>query len=282
MKESSIKKLFALGLLFASLNIYSQSYLILSNGITLTTDKKGFIFDLGHFYLPFNVDKNSGSFFFEKDRLVTISEDGLLFEKELKVSKLKGKGSNYFISNNNVLVTIDSKGFIYKFDNDKTISRKAVAFGGRFFLVKEDKDLPGLELYTVNDKGSYLNIKMDELKSSKITLLGGFYFQTNDGTLFTISNEGFVFAKSKMNIGKIVKAGGNFFINADGLIFTISQEGYLLQANIPVNLIVSDIFKMGSNYMIDSTGKIFLVTKDGVIVERTIAHDLRNVKILSI
>lgn len=275
-----MKKFLAAGLLLTSINVFSQSYLILNNGVTLTTDKNGFVYDLGSFYLPYKVSINGGQFFVEDKNLVTVDESGLLYEKGFKVKKINGKGLNYLFNDDDDLITIDSKGFFYEFK--EKIFKKVTAFGGNFFLIKPENRRPDVDLYTVNSKGNYFKITIPELNPADINYVGGTYFQTSNGSTFTVSKDGFVFLKKQFKVGVIVKAGGNFFIDSAGMIFTVSDEGFLLLPTLPANFKVNQIQKVGANYMIDSSGRLFIVTKSGTIFERSVSHDLKNTKILSI
>jgi hypothetical protein len=277
-----MKKILTASVLFFSVNAFSQSYLILNNGVTLTTDTAGYVYDFGHFYLPYKLKHNGGQFFVEDNRLVTINSKGLLFEKDLEVDDIKGKGLNYLINNDNNLITIDADGFYYLFKEDSEIFKKVIQFGGNFFLVKPEKKRPVVEIYTINEKGNYFKMNVEGLNPSDITQLGGNFFQTKDGKTFTISKMGFIFQKSEIKVSKFLKVGGNFLIDSAGLLFTVSDEGLLLVPNLPKSLNISMVHKVGFNYMIDTNGKIFVVDKNGSVEERVVQHDLRNAKVLSI
>ena len=277
-----MKKFIAAGLMLASMNVFSQSYLILQNGITLTTDKAGFIYDFGHFRAPYKVSLNGGQFHVEDKKLSTVDTQGFLYEKTFKVEKVKGKGLNYLINDDNKLVTIDSKGFYYEFDKESKVFKKAIGFGGNFFLVKPDDRKPLVDLYTVNDKGNYFKINVAGLNPAEITTLGGTFFQTRSGVTYTVSKDGFVYPKTDLKVAAVKKAGGNFFIDNAGLLFTVSEDGFLMLPVLPANIKVSTVQKVGANYMIDSEGRVFVVDKTGAMHERTINHDLLSTKILSI
>ena len=65
-----------------SLNAFSQSYIIMDNGITVTTDTSGFAYDFGHYAFPQKVTLKGGQYFVEEGGiLATIDENGLLFRK---------------------------------------------------------------------------------------------------------------------------------------------------------------------------------------------------------
>lgn len=276
-----MKKLVLAGLMLTSMNVFSSSYLILGNGVTLTTDKAGFVYDFGHFTVPYKVTLNGGQFFAEDKKLNTIDSSGFLYDKDKKVEKVKGKGINYLI-NDDKLITIDAKGFYYEFDKDsKSVFKKAVTFGGTFFLVKPDDKKPAVDLYTVNDKGNYFKVNVEGLNPATITVVGGNYFQTADGVTYTISKDGFVFNKADLKAGPIKKAGGNFFIDAQNRIYTVTADGFLMLPILPANIVVAEVQKAGANYMIDSQGKMFTVDTLGNILERAVNHDLLNAKVLS-
>jgi hypothetical protein len=273
-----------LGLLFlTSLSAKSQSYFILSNGVTLTINKAGYIFDLDNFFLPYKVQVNGGQFLVSDKILHTVDENGFLYKKDLKVEEVKGKGLNYFISDDNHLVTIDSLGIFFKYDKEKSIFKKAKGFGGNFFTVLVDEKKKITDLYTINSKGNYFKIKATNLNPHSITTFGGNkWFLTDKNVLYTVSAEGMVFEKPEIKIGKISKAGGNFFIDDQNKIYTISDEGYVFLPNLPLSFKFSSLSKFGSNYMLDKDGNAFVVDSMGNIFQRNIEeHDLRNVKINS-
>ncbi len=278
-----MKKFLVAGMMLASMNVFSQSYLILNNGITLTTDNAGFVYDFGHFRVPYKVTLNGGQFLVENQKLSTVDTSGFLYEKSLKVEKVKAKGLNYFINDDSKLITVDTKGFYYEYDKDaKSVFKKVAGMGGNFFTVKPDDKKTIIDLYTVNNAGNYFKVNVPGLNPADIATIGGTYFQTKAGVVHTVSKDGFVYAKPEVKVGAIKKLGGNFLIDSANLLFTVSEEGFLMLPVLPANIKVADIQKVGANYMLDSEGRIFVVDKVGNLVERTINHDLRNTKILSL
>lgn len=265
-----------------SLNAYSQSYLILGNGVTLTTDNEGNIYDFNQFRAPYKVSINGGQFHVEDKKLSTVDLSGFLYEKDYKVDKIKGKGLNFFVKSDYRLVTIDSQGFYYDYGKDEKLFRKAINYGGNFFLIKPNSRKPQVDLYTVNDKGNYYKMDVEGLNPADIVRVGGRFFQTKDGVTYTVSREGYVYSKAEIPAEAIVKAGGNYFIDSMNRIYTVTDDGLLILPILPANLVVSDIQNLGSNYMIDSEGRIFTVDSKGNMSERTVNHDLINSKVLSL
>ncbi|MCM2351170.1 MAG: hypothetical protein NDI69_14210 [Bacteriovoracaceae bacterium] len=276
-----MKKFLFASLMLASVSAFSQSYLVLNNGVTLTTDKAGFIYDFGHFRIPYKVTISGGNFFVSDKVLSTVDNQGFLYEKDIKVDEINGKGLNYFIDDSEHLFTIDEQGIVYEYEEDSSIFRKVISYGGNFFTAKGEKKK--IDLYTVSNTGNYFKMAVEGLNPAEIEKVGGKYFQTKSGLVYTVSKEGFVYPKNTMTTGQIKRIGGNFFIDSNHFIYTVSEDGVLKLPILPAELVVSDLIKLGSNYMIDSEGRIFVVDHLGDMYERTVAvkHDLRKSKIIS-
>lgn len=273
-----MKILLSLFVIFYSLGSFGQSFLVLNNGVVLTNDKSGFIYDFGHFVLPYQVNFSGGQFMSVEGKLVIVDRNGYLYRTDEKVSsKINGKGDNYFVDNKGTLYTFDSKGFFYKFSKESDIKDVSL-YGGRFFIVKNKKNS---FLYTLNSSGNFFKLNIEGLDPSSINIAGGNFFQTQKGEVFTISDEGFVFSKKEMEIGKIKKIGGRFFLTEDDAIYTVSKEGFLLLPFLPENLKVSDIKKLGRDFFITSEGKLYSVSEEGNIYERETKHNLIDTQILS-
>lgn len=277
-----MKKLISAAALLVSFSAFSQSYLVLSNGVTLTTDKAGFVYDFGHFFPPYKINLHGGQFLVEEDLLSTIDEKGFLYNKDLKVKKTKGAGLNYIINNDGSLITIDNNGFYYVLENEDSLFRKPLLLGGNFFTVNTGKKKDPVHLYTVNSKGNYFKPEIAGFKPADIVSVGGTYFQLKDGTVYTVSKDGFVFAKPEVKVGKIKSAGGNFFIDESNKLFTVSEDGFLYLPVLPANIVVTNLVKLGANYMIDNEGRMFSVDNKGLMFERVVQeHDLINAKVIS-
>lgn len=278
-----MKKILVLGSMLFALNGFSQSYLILNNGVTLTTDKAAFVYDFGHFILPYKVNLAGGQFLVEEEKFVTIDEKGFLYRKTEKApSKIKGKGNKYLLSDSGTLYTFDAAGFFYKYDKDSAL-KKAEKFGGNFFTVKPDEKKPLIELFTLNSKGNYFKMNVAGLNPADITTLGGNFFQTKAGVVYTVTKDGLVISKAEVKAGAVKKAGGNFFIDANNALYTITEEGFLLLPILPANLKIASITKLGQNYFLDGEGRLFTVDNTGAIFEREMkSHDLRETKVLSL
>ncbi len=278
-----MKKILALGSLMLALNGYAQSYMILGNGVTLTTDKAAFVYDFGHFILPYKVTLTGGQFLAEEGKLISIDDKGFLYRKDEKApAKLKGKGNNYIIADNGTLYTFDATGFFYKYDKEAA-TKKSVGFGGNFFTVKPDDKKPVVELFSLNNKGNYFKTTIPGLNPADITTFGGTYFQTNKGVIYTVTKDGFVYSKAETKTALIKKIGGNFFIDANNSMYTVSEDGFLYLPTLPATLKIASITKLGQNYFLDQEGKLFVVDNTGAVFERVMKdHNMNDAKILSL
>ncbi len=278
-----MKNLLIAGFALLSLSAFSQSYIILNNGVTLTTDKAGLVYDFDLFNLPYNVTISGGQFLVSDEKVSTVTEKGFFFKTDVKVKKIKGKGFNYMVNDDNALITVSATGIVTKLDKDSPF-KKPVAFGGNYLTVQNDKK-KALDLYTVDAKGFYFNPAIPGLATADIIASPGNYITTRTGGIYTVARDGLVYSKAgEYKIGAIKKAGGNFFIDSANFLFTVTDAGFLMCPILPKGLVVSNIAKVGANYMIDSEGKLFVVdSTTGQINERLVKdHDLLSAKILSI
>ena len=276
-----MKKLLLASLMAFSFSAFSQSYVILANGVLLTTDKAGFVYDLVQYVNPYKIRINGGNYLVNDERLFTVSSEGFYFEKDFKIKKIRGQGLNYMLDNSGDLIAIANDGTYVKYDESGKELKKAHRFGGNFFLVLKDKKKNIVDLYSVNDKAAYFKLNIPGLNPADISVLGGNYFMAN-GKLFTVSSAGVVFEKSSFYIPALKKMGGNFFVDSMNRIWTVSEEGILSNPALPLSFKLSNIDKYGSNYMIDTDGVIYTIDSKGFMNARTMEfHDVRNAKILS-
>ena len=274
--------LFAVMATFA-INVFAQSYLIMENGIVVTTDSSGFTYDFGHYAFPQKVTLKGGQYFVEEGNiLATVDENGFLFRKyELIPENIKGKGINYFISEEGFAYTIDKKGFVKVTESE--IYTNALNFGGNYFTVAVDTEKSMVDLYVVTAEGLIQKADIPTLKVKDIVAYGGTYFMNNRGVIHTISSSGVVSGKDQLRIGLLQRRGGNFFVDSSGFFFSVSESGELLTPPLPVTLRPSSVQRLGTNYFIDQAGKFFVVDRNGNVFERIMRdHDFRLAKIISL
>jgi hypothetical protein len=272
-------KIFLLStLLLISFSAFSQSYLILNNGTTLTLDRSGHVYDFYQVHLVDQINHAGGRYFVKDNKLVTVDVSGFLFEKDKKIEGVKARGSNFILLEGNKIITVDSQGFYYEYEH-QAISN-IINHGGNFFLSKTKNDSINTDLYTVDKKGKLLKVLIEGLSSSEILVFGRMYLQTTSGIIHTVSKYGAVTTYNKLDIGKITKSGGNFFIDSNEKLFTVSDEGVLLTPPLPIGLKVSEVQKAGGNFFIDSSGRLFTVDEAGSLSEQSVLHDLSDLKII--
>jgi hypothetical protein len=278
-----MKKLLFACLALVSLNSFAQSYVIMDNGIAITMDRSGFVYDFGNYSNPQKITLKGGTFFVEDGGiLATVDEKGALFRKyEVIPEKILGKGINYFLSDAGELYTISRQGLVTITTNDEY--KKATNFGGNFFAVTTDAEKKLMDLYTVNLDGKVTKIEIPDFKAKDIVIFGGSYFMTNRGLVYTVTSDGTALPSYEARVGVIQKRGGNYFIDSSGMFYTVSETGVLAMPGLPINLKLSAITKFGSNYFVDLSGRLFVVDKDGNVFERIMRdYDFRNARVISL
>jgi hypothetical protein len=266
-----------------SLNAFSQSFLIMDNGITITTDSSGYAYDFGHYAFPQKVVLKGGQYFVEEGGiLATIDENGLLFRKyELIPEKILGKGMNYFLSEEGFLYIIDSKGYVHVTESE--LYKSAMNFGGNYFTVAANEEKTEVDFYIITSEGHAVKTELPSLKTKDIISYGGRYFMNNRGIVFTMASDGKVVARDEMRVGILDKKGGNYFTDSSGYFYTVSESGELLMPALPISLKVGTIKRLGTNYFIDQSGNFYVVDKHGQVFERIMLdHDFRLVKVISL
>lgn len=275
-------KFFLLSLMLSFMGHASaQSYLIMDNGSTLTTDKSGFIYDFGHYAYPHKISLKGGVFFIEENAiLATIDENGMLYRKyEYIPEKILGKGINYFLSNEGELYTIDRKGAV-KIKKEEDFKR-VTHFGGRYFLVARDDGM--VEVVTISLDGEFTRHPDELIKLTDIVSLGGAYFMNRRGVVHTINSWGEILSHPEQRVGLIERRGGNFFTDSSGFIYTINEAGELISPAVPFSLSVSNIIKNAANYFIDLQGRLFVVNDKGEVYEKELANfDFKQAVVISL
>jgi len=274
-----MKKLLCL-LSLAALPAFSQSYIVLNNGITLTLDRDAFVYDLSQFNQPYKITNKGASYFFEDNILHTFNKKGFIFTTDFKEDDILEKGGNFFFIDNDEIVVIDENGSFFKYE-DKVFKEK-IQIGGNFLTVMKDKKKNLADLYVINNKGRYVLNNIPELNPIEISVVGGRYFQTQSGDLFSVSESGFVFKKANLKNLKITKKGYNYFMTSDNVIYTVSSDGVVIAPLLPMEFKADQIKKIGANYLIDAQHRIFGVDSKGAVLLRSIkGHDLSKALIIS-
>jgi hypothetical protein len=272
---------FALAL-FTSQFSFSQSYMIFDNGSILTLDKFGFIYDLGNYVYPQKVTLTSGRYFIEENRILnTISEEGLLFKKfEVLPDHYLGTGDSYFISTNGDLYTIDNNGIASVTNNERF--KFAKKFGGNFFFLPSELNENELQLYVINSQGQLIEEENLLFLDEAIVDVGGSYFMTNKGELYSVGFNGEVNLNNSFRVGILSKKGGRFFVDSSGFLFSLNQAGQVVLPSIPHGLKTQMISRIGWNYFIDSSARLFVIDQDGNIIQKeSIDQNLRYLRFVS-
>jgi hypothetical protein len=243
---------------------FAQSYLIRPNGVVLTIDAKGFMYNLNQFILPYMVTAKGGQFYInDKRQITTIDENGFFYridKDEFEAPrKVDFSGANYFSDKDSVW-TIDRKGVIYRNEEIQDLGRVDKT-GGRFFTIKPRRG--DSLLYTVSDFGKIERMIVDGLNPNDIVVAGGTWFLSSKGDLYTLDSTGLVsrYDGSFFPRGtKIVKVGGNYLFTNRGLL-TINELGNISL----VTLGAAQPQSIGFNYFTLSDNSLFVVDHLGAV-----------------
>lgn len=257
----------------------AQSYVVQGNGVVLTVDQKGYLYDFNQFVLPYMIRYKGGQFYVNQDRqLTTIDENGYYYrhdQDEFEAPKeVRFSGYNYFVEKDGTAWTFDRQGSVFKAESDKAL-KKPVITGGTFFAVEAKRDQPA-RFFVVNDRGNLVESKVDGLNPATIKDGGNNWFITNDGSLFTLSREGFVYNKRDL-VGVVTKVdakGGNFLV-VNGKLLAVAEDGVVSDRGAVTAFGV--IVKSGHNYFITQDAKFFAVDMNGEVMERTGKYDFKNI-----
>ena len=263
--------LLLLSLIYVS-QAYGQSLISMKNGKVLTIDDQGMLQDLGNFFLPYEIKTFGGRYLVDDKRKVhTIDHNGFMYSKkdEDKVSaNLEVLGDNYFISKWGKLFTLDEKGTFFENEKEK-VFRKVKHKGGIFFI-SEVKKTP--VLFAVTNLGAFLEVKVPGLDLALVNAVGGQYFTTTQGVLYTVSTDGFVYSKREMGgfKGAQLLKGGNYFFYNKGL-YTVSQSGLVMSAGMAQDF--GKVSFLGTNFFITTANKLYTVSASGTV--RNVEFDFR-------
>lgn len=276
-----MKSILLLGLLTLSHSAFSQSFLIMDNGLIITTDTQGYVYDIGDYAFPLKITLKGGQYFVEDGNvLATVDENGVLFRKyEIIPKNLLGKGGSYFLSAEGTLTSVDHLGHVHV--NTLEAFKGATNFGGNFFTVQAAE---GVDLYIVKRTGEAMKAQLpDELSMENVIAFGGSYFMTNRGVLYTVTDEGEVKSHADRRMGVLQRQGGNYFTDSTGLLYTVGANGELRLPGLPINLSVHSISKLGANYFLDLSGRLYTVDQEGNVWEKMLDdHDFKNARIISL
>jgi hypothetical protein len=260
--------IFALCVLSSSLS-FAQSFLHQKNGQILTINKNGELLELGNFLIPYSIDETGGRYFTDKERKVqTIDANGYLYSKadQDKVpAKIEIHGGNYFISKRGTLYTVSSEGYFFENKKEREF-RNVTVTGGNFFVSERKKEgKKSKVLFTVNKAGTLSELKVPNFDVGSIhTSVGGQFFTTTRGELFSVSVDGFVFSKKELGLfrGWEFKSGGNFFFYQKYL-YTVTDAGVVLKQNLADSY--GKTYTIGSNFFVTQDKKLFTVSADGQV-----------------
>lgn len=202
----------------------------------------------------------SRSYFPSADMVDMFKPNGVFILPHL----VESTGTNYVITNDNVLYTADADGYFYKkidYLYDKSISK----IGGSFFITRDDS------AHIVMSNGVVVEHKdSDEDYFRKAKIAGGVYLITRSDELVVLNplNGGYAkYAGKFEEEAKDVKTiGHNYFIMEDGTLYTIglSKDGFSVN-KIPRSGLFRNLKRVGGNYFFDFKNNVHTVSLDGTL-----------------
>lgn len=271
-----MKRLLVACALLTSTLAFSQSMIVKKTGKILTIDEQGAIYDLGHFLLPYQIKHMGGRYLVDEDRkLRTIDKNGMMFDKteEDRVPRnIEYFGENYFISKLGKIYTIDDQGFMYEGEKEKEF-RNVIYKGGNFVIAEKKVEGEKVRaIYVITNQGQILEVNVPGLRLDRINFVGGQYFTTSQGELFTVSADGFIYSKKSLGHfnGWELRKGGNYFVVNKNL-YTVSSSGILTNAATSNDF--ATIRHFGTNFFITASGQVFTVSSTGAV--RSVYVDLK-------
>lgn len=266
------------GLLIAA-SAGAQSYMVRSNGVVYNVDQDGLVYNNNQFILPYMITVKGGMFYVSDKRVITtIDEKGFFYRldpKEFEApKKVRFSGYNYFAESDGTIWSFDRQGLLYKGEPNRDY-RKPLVTGGTYFVVEGGRREPA-KLIVITDRGQVVEVKVPELDPARISNGGNNWFTDNNGGVFTISREGFVYSKTEITgrMSTITTKGGVFFVSL-GKLHTIAEDGVISDRGPVSNF--GNISKTGHNYFLTQDAKLFTIDKNGEVSDRTTAQDVSNI-----
>ena len=263
---------------------FSQSMLVMNTGKVLTIDDQGMVYDLGNFLLPYQVKQMGGRYLIDEDRIIrTVDHNGLMYTKDKGYKapvNIEYFGENYFISKLGKMFTFDEQGFVYKGDR-KSEFRNIKNHGGNFVVAEKKVHMEKvLALFVITKLGAIIEVNVPGLDLDQINYVGGNYFTTLKGELFTVSSDGFVYSKLEMGNfnGWQFKMGGNYFV-AHNSLYSVSETGLLMSVASASDF--GDFKDLGTNFFTTQDGRLFTISASGAIRNAPLDYKLSDISVFS-
>lgn len=263
--------------------VHAQSYMVRTNGVVLTVDEKGFVYDLNQFILPYMITAKGGMFYVSDKRVITtVDEKGFFYRLDPRQyeapRKVEHVGYNYFLEGNGRVWSFDRNGLPTVGERNWDY-RKPLYVGGKFFVVEGGRREPAI-LVVINDQGAVTPTQVAELDPAKITDSGTNWFVDSKRRLFTLNADGQVGQALGVGpVGNILAKGGNFLV-MDGKLLTVTEDARVNDAGSVARF--GTIAKLGHNYFITADNRLFVVDVAGTVVERTGVADISNVALTTL
>lgn len=259
-----IKAIILLVALVFSLEVFSGSYFIKSNGRVISIADNGLAQNFnGAFIFPQNISLSAQSFYLDRiGRINIIKSNGEVYSTTLPYhyKNVKEYGGSWLISSGFTFMTVTNQGELFTYQDETFKNDDIIAKGNHYFITK---NLTDYQIVTINKNSGTYNrfsaqqLGFDTLDLSSIEQFGGNYFIDNNGVLYTIDQNGLIYQKKNLGFfQQKYQLGGSYFIDQSENIFVVLSNGYLLKTKAPISFQVS---RLAENYFITRKGEILTI-----------------------
>jgi hypothetical protein len=256
-----------LAVLFAlagSITTHAQSHLLKLDGVLLSVDASGFIYDLGNRVDPAQVKARGKNWLAEKSgALITIDSAGLVNRRtDVRVPRtLRAHGGTWFLGERGELSVVTASGAVVTTQEPTLREGDIAPRGGNFFVWRPRRGGAPV-LYTFNSATgeSYhsdaeyvrrLGIDMSSFKGN-----GNNWLVDGRGILHVVTRIGAVMPRRDLGtFFGLSTRGGNYFVDATGATQVVMDNGSVHMPYLPLDY--SAIATAGDTFGWNTRGDFF-------------------------
>lgn len=173
------------------------------------------------------------------------------------------RGGQFYINDKREITTVSEEGFFFRIDKKEFEAPRKVDFSGANYFSDSKR------VWTVDSKGVMnRNSNIKNLKNIGVT--GGKFFTVNpkrdDSILYTINEFGQInrMLIDGLDPAQIRTAGGNWFTTSKGELYSLNQKGDVILYDGDGFEKGARILRVGGNYLVTAKG-ILTISTEGVV-----------------
>lgn len=193
-----------------------------------------------------------GYYLLDNGQIFTVSEESgvLLGEGFIQDGSIAFKGSNYIITQDSILYSVSSDGYV-KRDRHHFNGERVVRSGGIFFITRDG------QAHVVKNNGEIVRHDGSQIAFQNARISGGTFFLTKYGRLFMANPlDGKIYQDESYDgyIYDAVALGHNYFATKDGTIYTFSFSEGEVKTTKTKSEVYQDIQIAGGVFFFDKEG----------------------------